>query len=80
MPVYTHSRILLIDLHGNLSFNLVPQRPPKNLSDVCLRKIVPEIHVLRDFVARELGAAVVDQLLLGEVGVLADHEEGDDFA
>ena len=79
MPAYTHSRILLTGLRENLSFNLVPQRPTKNFPDVCLGKIFPEIHALRDFVARELGAAMVDQLLLCEVGVLADYEEGDDF-
>lgn len=58
---------------------LVPQRPSQNLPDVRLRELGPEVDVLRHLVAGERFPAVLDDLLLGEVRVLAHDEERDDF-
>src|SRR5690606_4347862 len=59
---------------------LVAQRSAQDLADIRLGELAAEIHPLRHLVSRELLAAVVDDLLLGDVVVLPDDEERHDLA
>src|SRR5579883_1266893 len=53
---------------------------PQYLPDVALRQFLAEVDVFRHLVASEGFAAVLDDILLGELRVLWDDVQGDDLA
>src|SRR5688500_14357471 len=66
---------------GNLSSRLfrqlLPQRPSQNLPHICLRQIIPEVHVLRRLVSSQRFSAMLDQVLLRDIRILLDDEQRD---
>ena len=58
----------------------VAQFAARDLADIGLRQIGPELDLLRDLVVGQLGAAELDDVLGGHVRILLDHEGLDGFA